>query len=321
MDLRKFNLTEKQKKFFIENMAGYQPFRIDDNKQSIAKGYWPKQIQGYDWFYRQQENKNLWPWWMKEMKRYSQQYDWFYRQREKSKLSQRAEAHWSPGHYMVLDKNNISTDEWDLYSIHNSMHDNMFDSFINGAISLLDEPADVIEIGCNDGSLLLRALKNGCTSAIGYDMHLQHKKVFDLWKKVTDYDIDFVNESYDSSIHSLPECKSADFVIANAIICHLSDPLHFIKFLTGITNKVLLISCGIDNTSGYTINFHGKPKEYGNGEFPNVFTHHTSISKPLLLFALKECGFKDVYEIEHKESWPPTSWYYGQNNMGFIAVK
>jgi len=294
MDLRNFNLTEKQKGFFIENTAGYQPFRIDDNKQSIAKGYWPPPIPDYDWFYQQREN---------------------------SKLSQRAEAHWSPGHYMVLDKNNISAREWDLYSIHNNMHNNMFDGFIKGAMSLLDKPSDVIEIGCNDGELLLRALEHGCTSAIGYDMHIQHKKVFDLWKKVTGYDIDFVNESYDSSIHSLPECKSADFVIANAIICHLSDPLHFIKFLSEITNKVLLISCGIDTTDGYTINFHGKPKEYGSGEFPNVFTHHTSISKPLLMFALKECGFKDIYEIEHEESWPPTSWYFGQNNMGFIAVK
>jgi SAM-dependent methyltransferase len=292
MDLRKFNLLPEDIKTFIDNTAGYQPFILDDNKQVVARGYWPPPAPEYNWFYEQ-----------------------------KKKANEGQTAHWGPGRHMVLDKQHVTPHEWDIYSRHNDMHNNMFDGFIESALSLVDTPSTVLEIGCNDGSLLLKALEAGCTSAIGYDLEPQHAAIFDLWNKVTDYDIKFINESYNSDIHSLPNCSSADIVIANAIMCHLSDPLHFIKFLSSITNKVLLISCGVDTTDGYTINFHGKPKRYGSGTFPNVFTHHTSISKPLFLYSLKECGFKNIYEIEHEPSWPPNNWYYGQNNMGFIATK
>lgn len=292
MDLRNFNLTTEQKDYFIEHTAGYQPFIIDDTRQVIARGYWPPPIPQYNWFYEQ-----------------------------KKKSNEHQSAHWGKGSYMVADKNAMTDTEWQLYTQHNNFHQSMFDDFINSAISLSDEPMDVIDVGCNDGSMLLKALEAGCTKAVGYDLEPNHKPIFDLWKDVTGYDIEFVHRSYDSIRHTMDNVTPADFVIANAILCHVSDPLHFIKFLSSITNKVLLISCGVEDKEGFTINFHGKPKHYGSSEFPDVFTHHTTITKELFFYSLRQCGFKDIYEIPHSNSYPPASWYYGQNMMGFIACK
>lgn len=292
MDLRKFQLTEEDKEYFINHTAGYQPFRIDDEKQVVARGYWPPSRPEYDWFYQQKKLAN-----------------------------ETKTAHWSNGKHMVIDKTKSSDKDWNLYTHHNNLHNSMFEDFLDLAIGLVDDPMDVLEIGCNDGSLLLRALDKGCTKAIGYDMEKNHERIFDLWQKVTPYDIEFVHNKYNSIEHFMPNTKTADFVIANAVLCHVSDPLHFIKFLSGITNKVLLISCGVENKEGFTINFHGNPKEYGSSVFPDVFTHHTTVSKDLFFYSLRECGFKNIYEIEHSDTYPPQFWYYGQNMMGFIATK
>jgi|688.fasta_scaffold475930_2 hypothetical protein len=294
MDLRKYNLTEDQKQYFIDHTAGYQPIIIDDNRQVVGRGAWPPPTPEYEWFYTQ-----------------------------KAKSNATQTKHWGEGHHMVIDRNNIDSRIWNLMITHNESLRFMFSDFINAAVSVTSDPDTVLEIGCNDGALLLSALEVGCQYAIGYDLEPQHSKVFELLNTITNNKIEFHNQSYNSLTHTLPNCKSADLVIANAVMCHLSDPLYFIKFLSTITNKTLLISCGvhIGESGDMTINFHGSPKRYGSAEFPDVFTHHTTISKDLFFYSLKECGFKNVYEISHRNGYPGEYWYYGQNNMGFIATK
>ena len=294
MDLRKYNLTEDQKQYFIDHTAGYQPIIIDDNRQVVGRGAWPPPTPEYEWFYTQ-----------------------------KAKSNATQTKHWGEGHHMVIDRNNIDSHIWNLMIPHNESLRFMFSDFINAAVSVTSDPDTVLEIGCNDGALLLSALEAGCQYAIGYDLEPQHSKVFELLNTITNNKIEFHNQSYNSLTHTLPNCKSADLVIANAVMCHLSDPLYFIKFLSTITNKTLLISCGvhIGESGDMTINFHGRPKQYGSSEFPDVFTHHTTISKDLFFYSLKECGFKNIYEISHRTGYPGEYWYYGQNNMGFIATK
>ena len=58
MNLQKYNLTEEQKKFFINNSSGYQPFKVDSNRQSIARGYWPPPTPEHQWFYDQKKKAN-----------------------------------------------------------------------------------------------------------------------------------------------------------------------------------------------------------------------------------------------------------------------
>jgi SAM-dependent methyltransferase len=293
MDLRKYNLSATDIQYFIDNTAGYQPYIIDEQRQVAGRGAWPPP---------------------------TPQYKWFYDQKAKSNESQ--VRHWGPGHHMVLDYNNVDSTTWELMITHNNSLRSMFDDFISLAIQSTNAPTSVIEIGCNDGALLLLALEKGCKEAIGYDFEINHANIFKILSKITHNKIKFVHEGYNSLTHTM-NCQPADIVIANAVMCHLSDPLHFIKYLSTITNKTLLISCGVHkgNTGEMTINFHGKPKHYGSSEFPDVFTHHTTISYDLFVYALKECGFKEIYEIEHNDTYPSKEWYYGQNNMGFIAVR
>jgi len=294
MDLRKYNLTEEQKEYFIHHTAGYQPFIIDDTRQVVGRGAWPPPTSEYEWFYTQ-----------------------------KAKSNATQIKHWGEGHHMVVDRTKVDAHVWSLMSQHNESLRLMFNDFINLAVDTGSNLASVLEIGCNDGALLLSALEAGCEHAIGYDLEPRHSKIFDLLSTITGNKIEFYNEGYNSLLHTLPNCKSADLVIANAVMCHLSDPLHFIKFLSTITNKLLLISCGvhIGQKDEMSINFHGTPKQYGATQFPDVFTHHTTISKELFLYSLKECGFKEIYEIGHRDGYPSQQWYYGQNNMGFIASK
>jgi hypothetical protein len=293
MDLRKYNLTETQKQYFIDHTAGYQPYIIDDNRQVVGRGAWPPPTPEYKWFYEQ-----------------------------KAKSNATQTRHWGQGHHMVINRNEVDSMTWNLMISHNQSLRSMFDDFITLAIDSTKEPQSVIEIGCNDGGLLLSAIEKGCSSAIGYDFEHNHEKIFNLLSEITNNKIKFSHEGYNSLTHTM-NCQSADIVIANAIMCHLSDPLYFIKYLSTITNKTLLLSCGVhkSNSNEMTINFHGKPKNYGSSEFPDVFTHHTTISYDLFVFALKECGFKEIFEIDHNPSYPSSQWYYGQNNMGFIATK
>lgn len=293
MDLRKYNLTEDQKSKFINATAGYQPFIIDNDKQVVGRGAWPPPTI---------ENQ------------------WFYTQKAKSNATQT--KHWGEGHYMVIDRNIVDNNTWNLMIKHNESLRCMFEDFITLVVDNTENPETVIEIGCNDGGLLLYALEKGCKHAIGYDFEPNHKNIFDLLKDVTNLDINYIHEGYNSLTHTM-NCEPADIVIANAVMCHLSDPLYFIKYLSSITKKSLLISCGVHrSTNGeMTINFHGRPKHYGSSEFPDVFTHHTTISYDLFTYSLKECGFNQIFEIDHDSRYPGKEWYYGQNNMGFIALK
>lgn len=293
MDLQKYNLTEEQKQFFINHTAGYQPFIIDEFREVVGRGAWPPP---------------------------SPEYQWFYTQKAKSNATQ--VRHWGEGRHMVIDKNIVDSTTWNLMINHNQSLRSMFNDFVSLAIDNVSNPDLVVEIGCNDGGLLLYSLEKGCKRAIGYDFEPNHGKVFDLLKDVTNHNIQFINEGYDSLKHTM-NCEAADVVIANAVMCHLSDPLYFLKFLSTITKKILLISCGVHKASNgeMTINFHGRPKNYGYSEFPDVFTHHTTISYDLFIYSLKECGFNEIYEIDHNSSYPSKEWYYNQNNMGFIVTK
>jgi SAM-dependent methyltransferase len=294
MNLQKYNLSPDQLQHFINTTAGYQPYILDDNTQVAGRSAWPPPTPEYKWFYEQ-----------------------------KAKSNATQIKHWGVGSHMIMDRTLMDVNTWNLMTAHNNSLRVMFNDFIKLAVDATAEPELVIEIGCNDGGLLLSALENGCKKAIGYDFESNHSKVFNLLKEVTKFDISFINEGYNSLTHTMAQCEPADIVIANAVLCHLSDPLNFIKYLSTVTKKTLLISCGVHQAAKgeMNINFHGKPKNYGYTEFPDAFTHHTTISYDLFIHSLKECGFKEIYEINHNDSYPNANWYYGQHKMGFIATK
>ena len=120
--------------------------------------------------------------------------------------------------------------------------------------------------------------------------------------------------------HKFENTTHADLTICSAVLPHISDPVYFLDTVGKMTNKVLILTGGISTESGKKIVYGGKPNKYG-GKFPTGFTHSNKITIELLNYSLNECGFKQVYTVDHEPTWPDKYWYTEQGNAAIIAVK
>ena len=170
----------------------------------------------------------------------------------------------------------------------------------------------VFEFGCNTGYLLYWLKQQSAMSCTGIDkadLTRQHN----ILGQITGVnDIDFRMEGWSSLTHSIqglnPE-EQFDLVICTAVAQHISDPLHLIKALSDRTEKALLFHTSVGRFNWgrgirYTPAEHHK--KWGD-EFPNNMD--TRVSRELLIWSLKECGFKKITQLKHSRDWLPKSWY------------
>jgi hypothetical protein len=285
MDLRKYNLTFDQ----IQPLIGqgcYQPYIFSDNFMSGVCYSWVtgELIQAMD-----RSNDIAYQW-----------------QAPTAPLKQ-------INHY-------ITKQNWELFVDCNKRLRAMYDSWIDHTLSTLEYPSNysVIDTAANAGYFLYRFKEKGAGKCIGYDL-LDLSDVYSTLNKITGFNVEFFNKSYDMITHKIPDSPSADIVISSAIMCHLSDPLHYLAFLGSITTKALLFFSTVDDTDTYQIIYNGAKKYYPDIPFPNCFDANTRISKGLLLFGLKELGFKEVIEIPYSNSWIPFENY--KNFKTIIAIR
>lgn len=172
--------------------------------------------------------------------------------------------------------------------------------------------ASVFEIGCNTGYLLFSLKEQGAGHCVGIDqadLDRQHS----ILKQVTGiHDIEFRKGRWCSETHSidgLGQEEQFDLVICTAFAQHTSDPLHLIRELSRRTRRAMLLhtSVGYLNT-GMTIRYRSmEHHETWGGQFPNNLD--TRVSRKLLMWSLRQCGFKEIVQLEYSRKWLPRLWY------------
>ncbi len=172
--------------------------------------------------------------------------------------------------------------------------------------------ASAFEIACNTGHLLFNLKQLGAGSCVGIDRGDLARQQ-SILKQVTGiHDIDFRRGGWSSDTHSIQALgadERFDIVMCTAFAQHISDPLHLIKELSCRTRKALFLHTSVGRfNSGMSIRY--RPTEthltWGD-EFPNNMD--TRVSRKLLTWSLKECGFKEIIHLKHSRDWLPHSWY------------
>jgi SAM-dependent methyltransferase len=217
-------------------------------------------------------------------------------------------------------KHYITDQNWELFADCNKRLSTMYDSWIDYTLSVLSFTSDysVIDTAANAGYFLYRFKEKGAGKCIGYDKS-DFSDVYSTLNQITGHNVEFYNKPYDMVTHKISDALSADIVISSAIMCHLSDPLNYLSFLGSITKKALLFFSTVDQTDTYQITFDGVKHYYPDVPFPNCFDVNTRISKGLLMFGLKELGFKEILEIPYSNAWIPFENY--KNYKTIIAIK
>jgi 2-polyprenyl-3-methyl-5-hydroxy-6-metoxy-1,4-benzoquinol methylase len=180
-------------------------------------------------------------------------------------------------------------------------------------LSGVDLPtASAFEIACNTGYLLFWLKQQGVGNCVGIDKADLSRQRTILQDVTGIHDIDFREGRWSSDTHSLSglgEDEAFDLVICTAFAQHISDPLHLIKELSKRTKKGLLFHNLVGNfTWGMRMRYVTKshPVQWGD-EFPNNFD--TRVSRKLLNWSLRECGFKEIIQLKYSRKWLPWSWY------------
>ena len=168
--------------------------------------------------------------------------------------------------------------------------------------------ASVFGIACNSGYFLFWLKQQGVQHCVGIDQsELSGQR--SILERVTGIDdIDFRDGRWSAESHSLSDLdddEAFDLVICTAFAQHISVPLHLIKELALRTKGALLLHNLVGNfTWGMRIRYVtvSHPESWGD-EFPNNFD--TRVSRKLLLWSLRVCGFKEIIQLNYSRKWLP----------------
>lgn len=203
---------------------------------------------------------------------------------------------------------------------------NKFQKFSNKAGSMYEDWAQalcnlskvnlgessVFELACNSGYLLYLLKEQGAAHCVGIDQADLGRQRSILSTVTGVDDIDFRQGRWDSASHSingLSENEEFDLTICTAFAQHTGDPLYIVRELSKITKKAMLFHNLVGYfTFGMRIRYvPGDHHEKWGNTFPNNLD--SRISRKLLLWSLKECGFKEIIQLNYSRRWLPWSWY------------
>jgi SAM-dependent methyltransferase len=217
-----------------------------------------------------------------------------------------------PGRY-VASRDLVDEVTWQRFATANGQLRCMYDDWIEATCKSVPDAHSVLDIACNSGYFLQRFAQKGYRECVGCDL-LDKTAVFSLLNQILGTDTIFSHRRYDSWTHHMPGCDPADVVIASAILLHLSDPLYFLHFVSGLARKALLLFTRVIRSDEYLIKFEEPNAYYKDDPFPVCFDNNNSVSTGLLRLSLKRLGFREVIELQPSGNWVP------QQVMGLNAV-
>ena len=190
---------------------------------------------------------------------------------------------------------------------------NMYEDWAGGLERHVDiKGSSVFELACNTGRFLMWLKEHGAAKCVGIDkadLDPQRK----VLREITGIDaIEFRKGHWSPynghTIAGSDASEKFDITVCTSFIEHMSDPLNLINELAKKTNKALLLNAHTGLFSrGMNVTYKPMPHHISWGDtFP--YTFDTAVSRELLFYSLKQCGFKKIIEVKYRSNWLPLRW-------------
>jgi SAM-dependent methyltransferase len=211
----------------------------------------------------------------------------------------------------LFDRRSITQDVWNKAYDANRRLASLYDKLVERIVQNCPPDGSYLDVGCNTGYFPVRASLAGIRTAVGLDPADQ-APTFQLLNQITGSSARFVAGQYDSASHTLETQEnfgpqSFDVVSSCALLCHVSDPLHFLKAIAQLASKALLLWSGFMESDELLIRYN-PPDKFCACDFPNGFDDGTSISRGLLLLTMSKLGFANWEEVTPEPDGLPENW-------------
>jgi SAM-dependent methyltransferase len=208
----------------------------------------------------------------------------------------------------LFDRRIVSVTTWDRAFDANRRLATMYDAFVD-ALHPFCRGGSFLDIGCNTGYLPVRASLCGVPITAGIDCG-DYSDAFCLLNTLTGASAQFEKSQYEASCHAFVPAidKRYDAVSCTALLCHMPDPLHFLKAIAELARHALLIWSGFIDTEDLLIRYSPQNR-FQFAPFPNSFDDGTSISTGMLFHAMHNLGFDHCRELEQSPKWLPANWH------------
>lgn len=153
----------------------------------------------------------------------------------------------------------------------------------------VNKDANILEIGCGKGGLLMNLKKRGFNNLCGLDVSSFHKNI------LIENNIDYISSSF-FDIHKID--KKFDCIISSEVIEHIYDLKSLVNNIYNILNDNGIIYIDVPNSSEYSSHFI-KPFHYFDIEHINHFDIN-SISNLFIKFEMLNNGWYSEQIIDDK---------------------
>lgn len=210
---------------------------------------------------------------------------------------------------LVFNRKEWSDEEWKTISESNRGLAAMYDDQIQ-AIAKLYPGHSLLDVACNNGYFPVAAELAGMNGCAGFDAG-RYALSMDTLNRITGARAKFYHGIYDPSGHTCRTLIDAhgkplqfDVVCASAILCHLSDPQYFLKFLADHARKAVFFWGQVLDSDQFVISYNRPHRALSKfKDFPHNFNDNTRISYGLFKAAMGWMGFSRILEFRRQNSW------------------
>lgn len=211
-----------------------------------------------------------------------------------------------------FDREKVTEDVWNQASDANRRLASTYETLIARVVEACPRGGSYLDVGCNTGYFPVRASLAGIRTAVGIDQG-DYASAVHLLNEITGSSAKFSTGSYDSTTHHFNNQEDLGFhrydvVSCSALLCHVSDPLHFLRALSHLASGAILIWSGFLESDELLIRYN-PPNKFSEADFPNGFDDGTSLSVGLLFLAMTKLGFAFREEIKFTPSCLDENWH------------
>jgi hypothetical protein len=212
-----------------------------------------------------------------------------------------------PFYRFVFRRDKVPADVWEKAAEANDRLATMYDDFV-AEIARHYPGGSLLDVGCNNGYLPVRAELSGMRRCAGTDRRSHQWAAIKVLNSITGTSVSFLNRAYDSRTHGARIRKRFDVVVASAVMCHLPDPLNFLAFLGSLANEAVFFWGQMIDSDEYLVGYN-EPNRFRREPFPWGFDDNTRLSRGLFRRSVELMGFREIVELPYRETWLPADWY------------